>query len=115
MVIADVIGIGSPECKKNIKAFHSIEESHKKAAERIKMEAKKDREAMNSRFEEIANHWRTNLSDQINKGLARLDIVTRKDIEPLFADLKKLRKEMNSLRKAEMPNKKAMPRKPAEA
>lgn len=94
---------------------HSVEESHKKATERIKVEAKKDREAMNSRFEEIANHWRTNINDQINKGLARLDIVTRKDIEPLFADLKKLRKEINSLRKAEMPVKKAGPRKAAEA
>jgi len=80
---------------------HSIEESHKKAVERLHAEAK--------------THWRDNINDQISKGLAKFDIVTRKDIEPLFNDLKKLRREVNALRKTDMLKKRVVSQKPAEA
>ena len=77
----------------------SIGESATKVLEGLNVPTRED-------FDSMSKQLRGNLEEQVRKGIGRLDLASRKEVDTVAKDLKKLQKDVINLRKAAAPKKK---------
>ncbi len=77
----------------------SIGESATKVLEGLNVPTRED-------FDSMSKQLRGNLEEQVRKGIGRLDLASRKEVDRVAKDLKKLQKDVINLRKAAAPKKK---------
>ena len=74
----------------------SIGESATKVLEGLNVPTRED-------FDSMSKQLRGNLEEQVRKGIGRLDLASRKEVDTVAKDLKKLQKDVINLRKAAAP------------
>ena len=82
----------------------SIGESATKVLEGLNVPTRED-------FDSMSKQLRGNLEEQVRKGIGRLDLASRKEVDRVAKDLKKLQKDVINLRKAAAKKTKATPKK----
>jgi BMFP domain-containing protein YqiC len=91
----------------------AIEENARRAVERLNIPTRKDLEAYNKKFDATTKRLRENIDEGVKKGLARFNFATNREVEEIAKAVRKLRKDVDALRKGTSTGRKAAARKTA--